>query len=79
MCLPVAQFLQRELLALRKECWELMLIVWRQKDFVAPGFPWISPVPEEKGDNLERGITVGMSLSNFLTDTNWDVEQYVLF
>lgn len=56
-----------------------MFIVWRQKDFVAPGFPWISPVPEEKGDNLERGITVGMSLSNFLTDTNWDVEQYVLF
>ena len=39
----------------------------------------LSPVPEEKGDNLERGITVGMSLSNFLTDTNWDVEQYVLF
>lgn len=38
-----------------------------------------SPVPEEKGDNLERGITVGTSLFNFLTDTNWNVEQHVLF
>ena len=29
-----------------------------------------SPVPEIKGDNLERGITVGMSLFNFFIDTN---------
>ena len=38
-----------------------------------------SLVPEIKGDNLERGITVGTSLFNFLIDTNWNVEQHVLF
>lgn len=77
VCLPLAQFLQRELLALRKYCWELMSIIWGQQDFMVPG-SW-SLVPEIKGDNLERGITVGTSLFNFLIDTNWNVEQHVLF
>ena len=77
VCLPLAQFVQRELLALRKYCWELMSIIWGQQDFMVPG-SW-SLVPEIKGDNLERGITVGTSLFNFLIDTNWNVEQHVLF
>ena len=77
VCLPVAQILQRELLALRKYCWELMSIIWGQQDFVVHG-SW-SLVPEIKGDNLERGITVGTSLFNFLIDTNCNVEQHVLF
>lgn len=61
LCLPVAQFSRKELLALGSNMHVPGIVGFHSL--------W-ALVPEEKVDNPERDVTVGMSLFTFLIETN---------